>query len=601
MTTPSVQRTFEATMNRLRSSSTGQQLRRGWNGSSALRVGIVRGRRVLSSKATAAPAPAAVEVSGGAGPQGSMEAVAPRSVGVGNMPSRKRPMDGYLNKVLNARVYDVAIDTPLQKAVNMSNDLNNNVYLKREDLQPVHSFKLRGAYNKMSSLPQSALDKGVVACSAGNHAQGVALSAKKLNVTAVIVMPLATPMIKVNAVRNHGGPTVSIRLHGQNYDEAAAEANRLVQEDGLSLIHPFDDPEVIAGQGTIGMEILKERNGRALDIVFCCCGGGGLIAGVAAYIKQVRPEVKVIGVEPEDADGMGVSRRAGQIITLQTVGLFADGAAVRRTGAETFRVARDHVDDMITVTTDEICQAIKLGFNDTRCVMEPAGALAIAGMRKYVRDNGLAGHSVVAICSGANMDFDRLRFVSERADSSETLISATIPERPGAFQELYSVLFPRNVTEFSYRYHESSRADMMVSFQALAGTSRKDDALSVIKGLRSKGMEVMDLSSNELAKAHARHMVGGRAPNVMNELLYRFEFPESPGALSRFLAALSGGWNVSLFHYRNHGSDFGRVLVGIQVPPEESSEFHDFLQALGYKYHDESRNPVYQQFFKSGR
>ncbi|CAN0126348.1 unnamed protein product [Pylaiella littoralis] len=510
-------------------------------------------------------------------------------------------MDGYLNMVLNARVYDVAIDTPLQKAVNMSNDLNNNIFFKREDMQPVHSFKLRGAYNKMSSLPQSALDKGVVACSAGNHAQGVALSAKKLDVKAVIVMPLATPMIKVNSVRNHGGPTVSIRLHGMNYDEAAEEAHRLVHEEGLTLIHPFDDPEVIAGQGTIGMEILKERNGEALDIVFCCCGGGGLVAGIAAYIKQVRPEVKVIGVEPEDAAGMTLSSKAGQVITLPTVGLFADGAAVRTTGAETFRVARQYVDSMMTVTTDEICQAIKLGFNDTRSVMEPAGALAIAGMRKYLKEHGLVGHSVVAICSGANMDFDRLRFVSERADSSETLISATIPERPGAFQEMYSTVFPRNVTEFSYRYHESSKAHMMVSFQALPGTSRKDDALSVIEGLRSKGMEVMDLSSNELAKAHARHMVGGRAPNVMNELLYRFEFPESPGALSRFLAALSGGWNVSLFHYRNHGSDFGRVLAGIQVPAGETAEFHDFLKELGYTYHDESRNPVYEQFFKTGR
>ncbi|CAM9229391.1 unnamed protein product [Ectocarpus fasciculatus] len=594
MATPSVQRALEATLARVgkRSAAGQQQVRRRsracWSG--ATTAVAVRGERFFSSTAVTAAVPSrAVEVAGGGAKGGTGAAVA-----------AKKPMDGYLNKVLNARVYDVAIDTPLQKAVNMSNDLNNNVFFKREDLQPVHSFKLRGAYNKMSSLPRSALDTGVVACSAGNHAQGVALSARKLNVKAVIVMPLATPMIKVNAVRNHGGPTVSIRLHGMNYDEAAEEASRLVEEEGLSLIHPFDDPEVIAGQGTIGMEILKERNGRALDIVFCCCGGGGLVAGVAAYIKQVRPEVKVIGVEPEDAAGMTLSTKVDQVITLPSVGLFADGAAVRTTGAETFRVARDYVDSMMTVTTDEICQAIKLGFNDTRCVMEPAGALAIAGMRKYLKDQGLVGHSVVAVCSGANMDFDRLRFVSERADSSETLISATIPERPGAFQELYSVVFPRNVTEFSYRYHKSSRADMMVSFQALEGTSRKDDALTVVEGLRSKGMEVMDLSSNELAKAHARHMVGGRSPNVMNEVLYRFEFPESPGALSRFLAALSGGWNVSLFHYRNHGSDFGRVLAGIQVPPGEMAEFHDFLKALGYTYHDESRNPVYSQFFKNG-
>ncbi|CAM9276467.1 unnamed protein product [Ascophyllum nodosum] len=519
--------------------------------------------------------------------------------------TRKKPVNGYLNKVLNARVYDVAIDTPLQRAVNMSNDLGNNVFLKREDLQPVHSFKLRGAYNKMTSLPRCALERGVVACSAGNHAQGVALSAKKLGVKAVIVMPLATPMIKVNAVRTHGGPTVSIRLHGVNYDEASDEANRLVLQEGLTLIHPFDDPEVIAGQGTIGMEILKARNGQALDIVFACCGGGGLVAGVAAYIKQVRPEVKVISVEPEDAAGLTLSMKAGQVIPLSSVGLFADGAAVRITGGETFRVATQYVDGMMTVNTDEICQAcyfraIKMGFNDTRCIMEPAGALAIAGMRKYLREKGLVGHTAVAICSGANMDFDRLRFVSERADSSETLISVTIPERPGAFQELYSVVFPRNVTEFSYRYHNPSRADMIISFQAKPGIARQDDALTVIHDLRSRGMSVMDLSSNELAKVHARHMVGGRAPNVKNELLYRFEFPESPGALSRFLAALSGGWNVSLFHYRNHGSDFGRVLAGLQVPPEESAEFQEFLSALGYTYYDESRNPVYEQFFKSG-
>lgn len=527
------------------------------------------------------------------------DAETPATAGGASLATKRKPLNGYLNKVLNARVYDVAIDSPLQEAINMSRDFNNNVLLKREDMQPVHSFKLRGAYNKMSSLPKDKLNKGIVACSAGNHAQGVALSAVKMGVRAVIVMPLATPMIKVNAVRNHGGPTVSIRLHGSNYDEASDEANRLVVEEGLTLIHPFDDPEVIAGQGTIGMEILKTRNGKPLDIVFACCGGGGLVAGIAAYIKQVRPEVKVIGVEPEDAAGMTLSTKAGQIITLPTVGLFADGAAVRVTGDETFRVAKQYVDGMLTVTTDEICQAIKLGFNDTRCVMEPAGALAIAGMRKYLKDKGLVGHTVVAICSGANMDFDRLRFVSERADSSETLISATVPERPGAFQELYAALEPRNVTEFSYRYHQDDEADIIISFQALPGSSRLEDASYVMQALRERGMRVTDLSSNELAKAHARHMVGGRAPKVKDEVLYRFEFPESPGALSRFLAAMGGGWNVSLFHYRNHGSDFGRVLAAFQVPPEEKIEFQEFLQELGYTYHDESRNPVYRQFFKS--
>ncbi|CAM9814404.1 unnamed protein product, partial [Phaeothamnion confervicola] len=475
------------------------------------------------------------------------------------------PLKDYLSKVLNSRVYDIAVETPLQHAVNLSNMLQNDVLLKREDMQPVYSFKIRGAYNKIAHCTREQLDRGVVACSAGNHAQGVALSAARLSVRATIVMPLATPLIKVNAVRNFGGPTVTIRLHGQNYDEASDEAKRLVAEEGYTLVHPFDDPDVIAGQGTVGMEILKARNGRPLDAIFACVGGGGLVAGIAAYVKAVRPEVKVVGVEAEDAAGMTASLRAGRVVPLAAVGLFADGAAVRVTGAETFRVAHALVDDMVTVTTDEICQAIKLGFNDTRCVMEPAGALAIAGARKYIRERALIGRTVAAVCSGANMDFDRLRFVSERADSSETLLSVAIPERPGAFRQLYAELFPRNVTEFSYRYRDPAHADIMISFQALPGVGRAGDAAAVRRRLADHGYQVLDLSDNELAKVHARHLVGGRSPGVRHERLYRFEFPEAPGALSRFLDALAGGWNVSLFHYRNHGSDFGRVLAGLQV------------------------------------
>ncbi|KAG5189185.1 l-threonine ammonia-lyase [Tribonema minus] len=534
-------------------------------------------------------------------------------------------LNSYLNKVLNARVYDVAVETPLQPALNLSNMLQNTVLLKREDLQPVFSFKIRGAYNKIASCTPQQLARGVVTCSAGNHAQGVAMSAARLGIKATIVMPLATPQIKVNAVRTFGGPTVTIKLHGQNYDEASDEAKRLVKEEGLVLVHPFDDPEastklqlqldVIAGQGTVAHEILKARNGKPLDIIFACVGGGGLVAGIAAYVKAVRPEVRVVGVEARDAAGMTASLQAGKVVSLQHVGLFADGAAVRVTGSETFRVASALVDDMITVSTDEICQAIKFGFNDTRCVMEPAGALAIAGAAKYLKDQGLVGLTVAAVTSGANMDFDRLRFVSERADSSETLISVTIPESPGicerradsseplvfvtipespgSFRALYRSVFPRNVTEFSYRYHDGAAAQVLLSYQSLPGVARAADAAVVLDSLTGAGYRVMDLSDNELAKDHARHFVGGRAHAVANERLYRFEFPEAPGALSRFLNALQFEWNISLFHYRNHGSDFGRVLV----PAADDAAFGKFLDELGYEYYDETRNPVYTQFF----
>ena len=502
--------------------------------------------------------------------------------------------NNYLGKILNARVYELARETPLQHAANLSAQLQNRVLLKREDMQPVFSFKIRGAYNKIAQLSREQLAAGIVACSAGNHAQGVALSAVHLGIDAVIIMPTATPAIKVNAVRKLGGNVV---LHGSNYDEAAAEAMRRVAQEGRTLIHPFDDPLVIAGQGTIAMEILKQTTGKPLHAIFVCCGGGGMLAGIAAYVKRVRPGVLVIGVEAEDAAGMTASIKAGKLTTLDQVGIFADGAAVRTVGTETFRICNELVDDMVTVSNDEICAAIKDGFMDTRSILEPAGALAIAGTKKWVAQSNVKDNTYVALASGANMDFDRLRFVSERADLSETLVSVEIPERPGAFRAMMSIVEPRNVTEFSYRYCDrKTAASVMMSFQAKG----PGDAQSVINALAADGCATRDLSGNELAKAHARHLVGGRSKTgeVENELLYRFEFPERPGALSQFLDTLNHGWNVSLFHYRNHGADIGRVLVGVQVPPDEVPQHRAFLDRLGYVYHPETENPVYQQFMR---
>jgi threonine dehydratase len=471
----------------------------------------------------------------------------------------------------------------------------NTVYLKREDTQPVFSFKIRGAYNKMAHLSRQELDQGVVACSAGNHAQGVAISARMLQCRAIIVMPTATPTIKVSAVRNHGGPTVEVRLHGNNYDEAAAEAVRLKEEEGLTFVHPFDDPLVIAGQGTIGMEILKECVSKPLNAIFVCCGGGGMLSGIAAYVKKVRPSVQVYGVEAVDAAGMTESLKAGKQVTLDSVGLFADGAAVRKIGTETFRLCQTLVDGMITVDTDEICSAIKLTYNDARVILEPAGALAVAGLLKYVATKNVQGQSLVAITSGANMDFDRLRFVAERADGSERTLSVTIPETPGSFRALYGLIWPRNVTEFSYRYESDGHARILISFQPVPTILHDFD--SVIMSLQSAGFQCLDLSHNELAKTHVRHMAGGRS-SVENERLFRFEFPESPGALQRFLSSLDMDWNVTLFHYRNHGDDFGRVLVGIQIPPGKDEALNLFFQKLGYVHIDESNNPVYQQFLR---
>jgi threonine dehydratase len=522
----------------------------------------------------------------------------------------------YLPKILNSQVYDAAVETPLNYAANISSNLKHKVFLKREDTQPVFSFKIRGAYNRIAKLDPAIRAKGVVTCSAGNHAQGVALSASKLGIDATIVMPLATPEIKVNAVRRFGGSNVSVVLFGKNFDEAAAEARRLVEEKQLAMIHPFDDPDVIAGQGTIAAEILKQLSGQKLDVVFACVGGGGMLSGIAAYVKALRPEVKVIGVEADDAAGMTESLKAGKVITLSHVGLFADGAAVKTVGKETFRICQQLVDEMITVSTDEICAAIKMGFNDTRCVLEPAGALAIAGMVKYARMNASSHQqqqTFVAVSSGANMDFDRLRFVSERADSGETLMSVKIPERAGAFGELYAVLLPRNVTEFSYRHNGSQHANVFVSFQAIRGKSLDEDKALVQEELSKRGYVVTDLSDNEMAKAHARHLAGGRVCVASdnrttddfkdrNELVFRFEFPEAPGALNTFLQTLQrfnqGSWSISLFHYRNHGHDFGRVLVGLLVKPSEMEAFNVFLDQLGYSYYDETNNKAYLQFLK---
>lgn len=512
----------------------------------------------------------------------------------------------YLTKILNSQVYEIAHRTPLTFGSMLSSVIENEVYLKREDMQPVFSFKIRGAYNKIAKLSPEARARGVVACSAGNHAQGVAISAARLGINATIIMPLATPDIKYKAVQRFGGSAVKVKLHGQNYDEAAAEANRLVTEENLTMVHPFNDPDVIAGQGTVGLEILQDFNGKPLDAVFACVGGGGLLAGVAAYIKSIRPDVLVIGVEAEDAAGMTASLLTGKVVTLPQVGLFADGAAVRTVGHETFRVCSQLVDAMVTVTNDEICAAIKHGFNDTRCVMEPAGALAIAGMIKYANAQKWRGRNLVAVASGANMDFDRLRFVSERADASEILLSVAIPERPGSFRELYSLLYPRVVTEFSYRHDESNKANVVVSVQAKRGTAQDDDKERMLESLTDNGYLVRDLSANELAKTHVRHLAGGRTGGLKlssskKELVFRFEFPEAPGALNRFLSIVNfsnGGWDISLFHYRNHGSDFGRVLVGILVDDVDRADVDTFLEKLGYVYYEETSNSAYLQFLK---
>ena len=497
----------------------------------------------------------------------------------------------YLEKILTARVYDVAQESSLELAPNLSKRMNNRVLLKREDMQQVFSFKLRGAYNKMSKLSAAALKRGVICSSAGNHAQGVALAAQKLGCEAVIVMPATTPQIKVQAVAARGAKVV---LHGDSYDEAYAHACALGEKNGLTFVHPYDDPDVIAGQGTVGMEILRQHAG-AIHAIFVPVGGGGLISGIAAYVKRLRPEIKIIGVEPVDADAMYRSLKAGKRIKLKQAGQFADGVAVKQVGTETFRLCRKLVDEIVLVDTDAICAAIKDVFEDTRTVLEPAGALSIAGAKAYIEREKLRDKTVVAIASGANMNFDRLRHVAERAEigeQREAIFAVTIPEQPGSFKKFCSVLGTRNITEFNYRYADPKQAHVFAGVQVL----NRDETQKLIKELQKHGLQALDFSDNEMAKLHIRHLVGGRAPQAEHEILYRFEFPERPGALMKFLNSMSHAWNISLFHYRNHGTDYGRVLVGIQVPPKDEKAFQMFLDKLGYHYWDESKNPAYKLF-----
>ena len=497
----------------------------------------------------------------------------------------------YLEKILNAQVYDVAIESPLDAAPNLSARIGNRIYLKREDMQPVFSFKLRGAYNKIVKLPPEQLKRGVICASAGNHAQGVALSAAKVGCRAVIVMPTTTPQIKVQAVKNRGGEVV---LAGESYDEAYLHALELEKAEQLTFVHPFDDPEVIAGQGTIGMEILRQHP-QPIDAVFCCVGGGGLIAGVAAYIKRLRPETKIIGVEAMDADAMDRSLKAGQRVRLEQVGLFADGAAVKMVGEETFRLAQQYVDEMVLVDTDAICAAIKDVFEDTRAVLEPAGALAVAGAKEYVKRHKLEGKTLVAVASGANVNFDRLRFVSERAEigeQREAILAVTLPEQPGAYKNFVALIGSHNITEFNYRYNDEREAHVFVGIQVAS----RAESRTLVEQLRKNGYATLDLTDDEMAKLHVRHLVGGHVPGIENEILYRFEFPERPGALMNFLNNMSASWNITLFHYRNHGADYGRVLVGMQVPPEDGEKFARFLTDVGYRSWNETANPAYKLF-----
>jgi threonine dehydratase len=496
-----------------------------------------------------------------------------------------------IERILRARVYDVAKETPLDPARQLTEKLASPVYLKREDLQPVFSFKLRGAFNRMAQLDAEARERGVIAASAGNHAQGVALAARHLGIKATIVMPRTTPPIKVKAVRRLGGKPV---LQGDSFDEAYVHALELVKEQGQTLIHPFDDPDVIAGQGTIAVEILKQHP-DPIEAVFVPVGGGGLIGGIAAYIKYVRPEIKVIGVEPEDAACMHAALKAGRRVVLQQVGLFADGVAVRQAGKETFKLARDYVDEVILVSADEICAAIKDVFEDTRTIAEPAGALSVAGLKKYVAREGACDKSLIAIESGANINFDRLRHVAERAElgeGREALLAVEIPEQPGSFHRFCRILGRRYITEFNYRYADSRSAQVFAGVEV----GGDEERLELIGRLKDNGFPVTDMSHNEVAKLHIRYMVGGHAPGLENELLYRFEFPERPGALLKFLTGLGKRWNISLFHYRNHGAAYGRVLMGIQVQRGEQRLFEQMLEKLGYPFWDESENPAYLLF-----
>ncbi|NDJ16005.1 threonine ammonia-lyase, biosynthetic [Myxacorys almedinensis] len=497
----------------------------------------------------------------------------------------------YLERILTARVYDVAQETALDYAPNLSTRLNNRLLLKREDMQSVFSFKLRGAYNKMAQLPLDVLKQGVIAASAGNHAQGVALGAKRLGTTAIIVMPQTTPEVKIDAVKARGGEVV---LYGDTYDDAYAYARQLEAEKNLTFIHPFDDPDVIAGQGTIGMELLRQCQ-HPIHAIFVAIGGGGLISGIASYVKRLRPEIKIIGVEPVDADAMHQSLQAGHRVKLPQVGLFADGVAVREVGVETFRLCQQYVDEVMLVDTDGICAAIKDVFEDTRSILEPAGALAIAAAKTYVEREHIQDQTLIAIACGANMNFDRLRFVAERAELGErreAIFAVTIPEERGSLRKFCECIGKRGLTEFNYRIADDQEAHIFVGVQI----QDRADAVHIATTFEAHGFRTMDLTDDELAKLHLRHMVGGRSSLADHELLYRFEFPERPGALIKFLNCMSPDWNISLFHYRNHGADYGRIVIGTQVPPDEMAEWQAFLDTLGYRYWNESQNPAYKLF-----
>ncbi|HEY6561684.1 MAG TPA: threonine ammonia-lyase, biosynthetic [Polyangiaceae bacterium] len=549
------------------------------------------------------PAPETAKNAGSEPPRPGRPRAAGRAVaGFDTIARRQRrrvgenPMDpSYLKKILTARVYDVAEESPLERAPLLSQRLSNTVLLKREDLQSVFSFKLRGAYNKMVQLSREQLDRGVIAASAGNHAQGVALAAERLGCRALIVMPVTTPHVKVEAVRARGAEVV---LHGDSYSEAYAAAQLRAQADGRVFVHPFDDPDVIAGQGTIGMEILRQQQGP-IEAIFVAIGGGGLIAGVGAYIKELRPEVRIIGVQTTDSDAMARSLRAGRRLELEEVGLFSDGTAVKMVGEETFRLCQRYVDDVLVVDTDAACAAIKDAFQDTRSILEPAGALPIAGLKAYVERTGVRGKTLIAINGGANMNFDRLRFVSERAEIGErreAVFAVTIPEERGSFRRFCEMVGPRNVTEFSYRIADAREAHIFVGIQ-IAGRSEATEMQASFEGA---GFRTLDLTDDELAKLHIRHLVGGRSRLARDERLYRFEFPERPGALMRFLSSMSPSWNISLFHYRNHGADYGRIAVGLQVPSTEKEQLESFLHSLGYRYSDETAHPAYRLFLSAG-
>lgn len=502
----------------------------------------------------------------------------------------------YIKKILDARVYDVAIETPLTDARSLSKRLNNRVLLKREDLQPVFSFKIRGAYNRIAQLSEEQKAKGVITASAGNHAQGVALAAKKLGIKAIIVMPQTTPEIKVTSVRGHGAKVV---LKGDAFDAAAAHARELVEKHGYTYIPPFDDPDVIAGQGTVAMEMMWQFT-QPLRAVFIPVGGGGLIAGMAAYIKYLRPEIRVIGVEPEDSNCLQAALAAGERVILDEVGIFADGVAVKQIGQHTWDICKDCVDEVITVTTDEICAAIKDVFDDTRSISEPAGALSVAGLKKYVAREGIEGENLAAVLSGANMNFDRLRYISERTEigeKREAILAVTIPEKPGAFKTFINALHKRSITEFNYRFASTDEARIFVGIQVAAGGHGRDE---LVQELREGGYSVVDLTDSDLAKQHIRHMVGGHAPAVDNEQVYQFQFPERPGALLKFLMSLGTRWNISMFHYRNHGAAYSRVLMGAQVDSREIGEFEAMLDKVGFRYDNVTDNEAYRLFLGAG-